>query len=106
MSQAMPWPLSTAQEVSGSTRFVRSLDLRPCNASYPSSVRIAELTLSRTNTMAQSDIDKFASVIPVGRMCTPEDVAGAVAYLVSPEAKFITGVNLQVCLILSDCHPI
>jgi NAD(P)-dependent dehydrogenase (short-subunit alcohol dehydrogenase family) len=51
--------------------------------------------------MAQSDIDKFASVIPVGRMCTPEDVAGAVAYLVSPDAKFITGVNLQVCLFFS-----
>ncbi|CAL5867099.1 uncharacterized protein PFLUO_LOCUS1311 [Penicillium psychrofluorescens] len=51
---------------------------------------------SMTNTMAQSDIDKFASVIPVGRMCTPEDVAGAVSYLVSPDAKFITGVNLQV----------
>lgn len=56
--------------------------------------------------MAQSDIDKFASVIPVGRMCTPEDVAGAVSYLVSPDAKFITGVNLQVCLVLFDRQPI
>ncbi|KAJ6016125.1 hypothetical protein N7540_010716 [Penicillium herquei] len=51
---------------------------------------------SMTNTMQQSDLDAFASVIPLGRMCTPEDVAGAVAYLVSPDAKFITGVNLQV----------
>ncbi|KAJ5730668.1 uncharacterized protein N7483_005176 [Penicillium malachiteum] len=46
-------------------------------------------------TMQQSDLDAFASVIPLGRICTPEDVAGAVAYLVSPDAKFITGVNLQ-----------
>lgn len=46
--------------------------------------------------MPQSDIEAFSSVIPVGRMCTPEDVAGAVAYLVGPDAKFITGVNLQV----------
>ncbi|KAJ5733819.1 hypothetical protein N7493_002605 [Penicillium malachiteum] len=51
---------------------------------------------SMTNTMQQSDLDAFASTIPLGRMCTPDDVAGAVAYLVSPDAKFITGVNLQV----------
>ncbi|KAJ5707657.1 hypothetical protein N7488_007458 [Penicillium malachiteum] len=49
---------------------------------------------SMTNTMQQSDLDAFASTIPLGRMCTPEDVAGAVAYLVSPDANFITGVNL------------
>lgn len=48
--------------------------------------------------MPQSDIENFSSVIPLGRMCTPEDVAGAVAYLVGPDAKFITGVNLQVGL--------
>ncbi|KAJ5621652.1 hypothetical protein N7528_006435 [Penicillium herquei] len=51
---------------------------------------------SMTSDMQQSDLDAFASTIPLGRMCTPEDVAGAVAYLVSPDAKFITGVNLQV----------
>ena len=33
--------------------------------------------------------------IPVGRWCTPEDVAAAVAYVVSPEASFVTGETDQ-----------
>lgn len=48
--------------------------------------------------MAPEDRAAFASSIPIGRMCTPEDVANAVCYLASPEADFITGVNLQVCM--------
>jgi NAD(P)-dependent dehydrogenase (short-subunit alcohol dehydrogenase family) len=34
--------------------------------------------------------------IPVGRWCTPEDVAAAVAYVVSPEASFVTGELINV----------
>jgi len=34
--------------------------------------------------------------IPVGRWCRPEDVAAAVAYLVSPEASFVTGELINV----------
>lgn len=33
---------------------------------------------------------------PVGRVGTPEDIAGLVAYLVSAQAEFITGQNLVV----------
>jgi 3-oxoacyl-[acyl-carrier protein] reductase len=33
---------------------------------------------------------------PMGRLGLPEDVAGAVAYLASDEAGFITGVNVAV----------
>ena len=33
---------------------------------------------------------------PAGRVGTPEDVAALVAYLVSPEAGFITGANFVV----------
>jgi 3-oxoacyl-[acyl-carrier protein] reductase len=32
----------------------------------------------------------------LGRMATPEDVANAVAFLVSPAAGYITGVNLRI----------
>jgi hypothetical protein len=33
---------------------------------------------------------------PLGRLCLPEDVADAVGFLVSPDAKFITGEELNV----------
>jgi len=36
------------------------------------------------------------STIPLGRLAQPEDVAGAVAYLASDDAAFLTGVCLDV----------
>lgn len=40
--------------------------------------------------------EKFVSTIPLGRMSTPDDVAGAALYLASDEADLITGVCLEV----------
>ena len=40
--------------------------------------------------------DKIIAQIPVGRLGRPEEIAGAVAYLVSDEAGFITGSNLAI----------
>jgi NAD(P)-dependent dehydrogenase (short-subunit alcohol dehydrogenase family) len=34
--------------------------------------------------------------IPLGRWCTPEEVAGAIAYLASNEARYITGETINV----------
>ena len=39
---------------------------------------------------------KVVAGIPLGRMSTPEDVAGAVLYLASDAGRFITGVELPV----------
>jgi NAD(P)-dependent dehydrogenase (short-subunit alcohol dehydrogenase family) len=43
-----------------------------------------------------SAVEKWKSVIPVGHWGRPEDVAGAVMYLASEEAGFITGHTLVV----------
>ncbi|MFI8829908.1 SDR family NAD(P)-dependent oxidoreductase [Streptomyces afghaniensis] len=39
---------------------------------------------------------KVAGAIPLGRPATPQDVAGAIAFLASPSADYITGITLPV----------
>jgi meso-butanediol dehydrogenase/(S,S)-butanediol dehydrogenase/diacetyl reductase len=41
-------------------------------------------------------IAKFEERIPIGRGAEPADIAGAIAFLASEDAHFITGVNLPV----------
>lgn len=41
--------------------------------------------------------DAFRKITPLGRVGTPEDVAGAIAFLASDRASFITGDILHVC---------
>jgi len=40
--------------------------------------------------------DKIVAQIPVGRLGKPEEIAGAVAYLVSDDAAFVTGSDLSI----------
>ena len=41
-------------------------------------------------------LDKFAERMPLGAGAAPEDIAAAIAFLASDDARFITGVNLPV----------
>jgi len=38
----------------------------------------------------------YISSIPIGRMCTPSDIANACCYLASDEAAMVTGITLEV----------
>ena len=40
--------------------------------------------------------DKIVAQIPQGRLGTPEEIGSAVAYLVSDEARYITGANIAI----------
>ena len=40
--------------------------------------------------------DKIVAQIPMGRLGTPEEIAGAVAYLASNDGRYITGANIAI----------
>jgi NAD(P)-dependent dehydrogenase (short-subunit alcohol dehydrogenase family) len=42
------------------------------------------------------DLSKLAARLPFGRVCQPQDVAGAVRFLVSERAAYVTGERLYV----------
>ncbi|MCU0306763.1 MAG: 3-oxoacyl-[acyl-carrier-protein] reductase [Thermoleophilia bacterium] len=54
------------------------------------------ITTDMTAGLADEHRDGLLALTPLGRMGTPEDVAGAVAFLCSPAAGFVTGVVLPV----------
>jgi 3-oxoacyl-[acyl-carrier protein] reductase len=49
-----------------------------------------------TDRISPQARDELQSMIPLGRIGTPEDVAGAVVFLVSPAADYMTGQVLHV----------
>jgi 3-oxoacyl-[acyl-carrier protein] reductase len=49
-----------------------------------------------TDAMTDAAKDKIKSEIPMASLGTPEDVAGAVAYLVSEDGRYVTGQTLHV----------
>ena len=56
---------------------------------------VATEALQHFNTMQDEDLlEKIAAQTPVGRIVTPEDVAGIVAFLCSPAAEMIRGQTL------------
>ena len=46
--------------------------------------------------MSEEDIQGFIEKIPMERLATPEEIAGACAFLASDEAGYITGATLDV----------
>lgn len=45
---------------------------------------------------SDSDLERLAGTVPLGRLGTPEDIAAAVLYFCSPAASWVTGQNLLV----------
>jgi NAD(P)-dependent dehydrogenase (short-subunit alcohol dehydrogenase family) len=59
----------------------------------------AGLVRTEENTEHYGDdrsLDAVAATVPLGRMATPDDVAGACLLLCSPLAAYVTGANLLV----------
>ena len=49
-----------------------------------------------THALTDEQLAAMLASIPLGRAGTPEDVAGAVAFLVSPAAAYVTGTTIHV----------
>ncbi len=65
-----------------------------CNAVHPGLIRTEIHAVGwRDNP---TGMQAFADGIPMGHMGEPDDIAQAVLYLASDEAKFVTGVDLLV----------
>ncbi len=62
------------------------------NAVAPGTTLTARVRRART----PEDQARIASLVPLGRLGRPEDTAGAVAFLASDEAEYITGATLDV----------
>ena len=45
----------------------------------------------------EESLSRMVARIPLGRIETPDDVAGAVSFLCSPDGAYITGQSLNVC---------
>ncbi len=71
-----------------------------CNSVHPGSIltpmlrRIMEQTAARLGVAVEAVIDEAKSAIPQGEFQEPEDVASAVLFLASDEARHITGATL------------
>ena len=49
-----------------------------------------------TSTLSETLREKYVAAIPLGRFCSPEEVAEVVKFIASPEASYITGAVIPV----------
>lgn len=62
-----------------------------CNCVLPGFI-----TTPMTDKVPEKVIDKITSIIPLGRMGEPAEVADACAFLASDDSRYITGVSIEV----------
>jgi NAD(P)-dependent dehydrogenase (short-subunit alcohol dehydrogenase family) len=82
---------------------VRCNSVHPGNVLTPLWERAAEEDADRRGITAQQVLDEAAASIPMGEWTRAEDIANAVSFLVSDEARHITGMEMIVDGGLINC---
>lgn len=54
------------------------------------------ISTDMTHALTEEQKQAMLATIPLGRVGTPEDIAGAVGFLVSPAAAYVTGTTVHV----------
>jgi len=67
-----------------------------CNSVHPVFIDTPILDIFKQQVGAETALDKLSRQVPMGRIGDPDDVAWMVLYLVSDEAKFVTGAEFKV----------
>lgn len=83
--------LTLASAVELAPRGIRVNEVAPGMTRTP----LYDAWLANAEDPAQTERE-VVSGIPAGRLATPEDVAGAIAYLVSDDARYVTGATIRV----------
>lgn len=65
------------------------------NAVNPMTIK-TELFVDQGNPLEGKFLENVLAGIPIGKLSTPADIAGAVAYFVGPDAGYVTGQILSV----------
>jgi 3-oxoacyl-[acyl-carrier protein] reductase len=88
------WAKTLATEVA--SKGITVNNVLPGSTETPRIEQIIESTMAKTGQDREAVYTKMAAEIPMGRFAKPEETAAAIAFLCSPAASYITGVNLPV----------
>jgi NAD(P)-dependent dehydrogenase (short-subunit alcohol dehydrogenase family) len=81
----------------GLVGFARALGQRWAPRVRVNAVAPSLVDTPMTQAMPPAVLEKMVGRIPAGRIGTPEDIAGIVAFLASPDAAYITGQVIYAC---------